>query len=218
VKRGLTVAIALIVMLSLAVPAGAKKQKPPPPKESVVTMTLVNGEGLATTCDGSSIVMEGSQSDYRGLRAAVPMLETSILIAWQRGYPTPGSFGGELTGCHGGEPLVVVPAGFDTPEVFGGSLWLGPGPGGDTVSFKWLFDYYWEYVPRNHKRLTQHVLEMFDLSSEPMVFDWTSTEPQRVAGTFTLSWFQKIDGTIIEQFEPFGAFELEFWLQIEPSG
>jgi hypothetical protein len=217
VKRGLTVAIALIVMLSLAVPAGAKKQKPPPPKESVVTMTLVGGEGLATSC-GSSIVMEGSQFDNRGLRAAEPMLETSIPIAWQRGYPTPGSSGGELTGCHGGNPIVVVPSGFETPEVFGGSLWLGAGPGGDTVSFKWLFDYYWEYTSRNNKRLTQHVLEMFDLSSEPMAFDWTSTEPQLVSGTFTLSWFQKIDGTIIEQFEPFGDIEIEFRLQIEPSG
>jgi hypothetical protein len=207
-----------MLMLSMAVPAGAKKQKPPPrpPTESVVTMTLVNGQGLATTCDGSSIVMQGSQFDNRLLFAAEGELKTSFPIDWQRGYPEPES-SGILTGCHGGDPIVVIPSGFDTPEVFGGSLWLDPGRDGDTVAFKWLFDYYWEYIPRSSKRLTQHVLEMFDLSGEITGFDWTLTDPQLVSGTFTLSWFQKIDRTIIKGFEPFGDVELEFWLQIEPK-
>lgn len=217
-RRGLIISVAAMLMVSMAVPAGAKKQKPPPkpPTESVVTMTLVNGQGLATTCDGSSIAMQGSQFDNRGLFAARGELRTSIPIDWQRGYPEPESFGDELTGCHGGDPIVVVPS-VDVPEVFGGSLWLDPGRDGDTIAFKWLFDYYWEYIPRSNKRLTQHVLEMFDLSGEITGFDWTLTVPQLVSGTFTLSWFQKIDRTIIEGFEPFGDVELEFWLQIEPK-
>jgi hypothetical protein len=68
-----------------------------------------------------------------------------------------------------------------------GALWTDFGPGG-TISLKWRFDYYWEFEenPRNRK-LTQVVIELFELNSTPMTFDGTG--PQTVTGDFTLRRF-----------------------------
>ena len=94
------------------------------------------------------------------------------------------------------------------PQVFPGALWLDFGPG-ETISFKWRFDYYWEFEknPKNRK-LTKVVIEFFELSSTPMTF--IGTGPQIVTGDFTLRRFT--NGV----WEDMGASTVSFELTITP--
>jgi hypothetical protein len=185
-KRTLILLIALGILLATTGPAmAARKDKPPGnPTEFEVTMRFVGGQGLATTCDGDTITMTGNLGGG-ALRADGAELDMALPISWQRYYPE--STGVALSGCHGGAATVVVPDGTTAPEVFPGALWIDFGPSG-TISLKWRFDYYWEFEenPRNRK-LTQVVIELFELNSTPMTFDGTG--PQTVTGDFTLRRF-----------------------------
>ncbi len=215
-KRMLTIAVVLMLLLAATPAMAAKGGKPPGnPQQYEVTMDFVDGQGLATTCGGTSIIMTGNLGGGV-LRADGAELSTNLPIAWDR-YYAEFAEGVALVGCHGGDATVAVPDGATPPEVFPGALWLDFG-GGGTFSLMWRFDYYWEFDlnPRNGK-LRQGAVEMLELTSTPMAFDGVG--PQTVAGDFTLRRFTNGAWTCLGDGPPDGpcpTTEVTFVLEITP--
>ena len=208
--RRLAVLVAVITVALVLPSSGALAKKGNKPATSYdVTMTFGSNGGLATTCSGTDIEMNGSLNNV--LSAAGVDLEMMIPIDWWRDYDatwwrdsTPevgwGTEGTSFVGCHG-----LSRSSTEIPDPFDGALWLTFGKdtsGNDTVIFQWRFDYYWQFgepVPRGKKdHYPQEVLEIFELTSDELVWEADGT----VSGPFSVTLFTKTASGITHFWDP----------------
>jgi len=245
-RRGLIVSIAAMVMLSMAVPAGAKK----PVTEYLVTMSVADGgAGLATTCGGSEfgepgavepIVMNGSLKNVLSaygnvltggdlwlelvapLRMEMGDPPNLVDVAWWREYDagwgtaSPAA-DGRFSGCHGQSESAAE------TERFAGALWLTFGKdtsGNDTVEFLWRFDYYWEFTEPDP---TARGKDKKGGQTVLEIFQLTSDEllwqeDGTVSGDFTVTLFTKTgeEGISSHFWDLIGTSYLTFNLSITP--
>jgi len=184
--RRVWIALTVVAMvLAMTVPATAKK----PTTETVkVTMTLVDGEGLATNCgDGDGYLL--MTRDRAGLVGGPSEVVLGLIMAdveWSRAYPA--SSGSGVSGCHG-DTVNGSPVG----NTLYGGLGMNIDRSGAVTDVLWHFDYYldgdttYRTLPNGKVIVGAFewtVREYFTLSGSDLEWD---DDTSTVSGYFNLS-------------------------------
>ena len=162
---------------------------PPPPEEEIVdvTMTLVNGQGLATVFVDEGVTMDCDDGD--GIFGSIEMLKTPgsleptrdpVLgvfmddVVWERIYPNQ-SEGVGFTGCH---RMLLDP---EEPEAIYGALMIELDDSGAVADILWHFDYWYvwgERGPAKKPRPYVESFEQFTLSMDETTLVWVDHTPE----------------------------------------
>lgn len=197
-KRVMILLVALGLLVAFAAPAGAAKpDNPGKPEPELVEVTLT-GDLDTTLCPGTLIMeMDNRGTLFTGQTGpSVPRIFITAAIPWERDLPEYAS-GDFFNECHGG-------AVDDSPVEWNGSLWITPTDGG--LEVLWLFDHYWEKVPKNPNKPdgpTRNLIENFRLIGEASDLDGDGI----YGGDFTIGLHGE---------EPSGSDILEFTITTEP--
>lgn len=196
-KRILIMLVALGLLVAFVAPAAAAKpDKPGKPGPELWEVTLTGD--LDTQLCGGTLIMEMDKkgSLHTGVDGpSVPRIFIDAAVPWNRTYGPEPLSGDSFQECHGGS--------------VGGSMdWDGAlsiKPTGDSVQIDWLFDHYWDRVPRNPNKPngpTKNLIENFVLSGEASLISGNL-----YGGVFTIGLHGE---------EPFGSDYLEFTIQMFP--
>lgn len=207
-RRSAVLTGAVVMLLAVTTTAVAKpdRGKPAPPELVSVTMNLVNGHGLSTTCSSGAMLMERTGNelfpvgdDQIGLH--IDGIDTS------RKYPEPTS-GDGFAGCYGGD--------IDGNPVPYGGFGITLNDSGEPTDVFWHFAYYLEIEQLNKRRTQVVVMEHFTLSGHDLTFDPNTST---VSGTFDVLYHLEERGGESIGYEPVAGSPvfLSFVFEMQPQ-